>query len=357
MPEKKKKDFFTHNLMLWHRNHNRREMPWKGEKDPYKIWLSEIILQQTRVDQGLKYYNSFIENFPTVQMLALAADNDVFKLWEGLGYYSRCKNLLASARNIAIEQDGIFPNSYDEIIKLKGVGPYTAAAIASFAFDLPYAVTDGNVLRVLARYNSISTPIDTPEGKKYFTALAQTLLDKAAPALYNQAIMDFGATICKPQLPLCDVCVLQNNCGAFKKNMINNLPVKMGKLVKKHRYFYYIIAEYAGKFYVRQRIGKDIWQNLWEFILAEKSIKTDPKIFLKSEPFLSLISTQFTMKNISRYFKQQLTHQTIETVFIHILLDKPLKSANFSAINKKELSKLAFPRTIRHYMDEYLLQV
>ena len=356
MPITKKEVFFTVKMMLWHKNHNKRKMPWKGEKDPYKIWLSEIILQQTRVDQGLKYYFSFIENFPTVQMLALAADNDVFKLWEGLGYYSRCKNLIASARDIAFEQNGIFPNSYDEIIKLKGVGPYTAAAIASFAFDLPYAVTDGNVLRVLARYFTISTPIDTPEGKKYFSALAQNLLDKAAPALYNQAIMDFGATICKPQLPLCDVCVLRNNCRAFKKNMINDLPVKIGKLVKKHRYFYYVIAEYAGKFYVRQRIEKDIWQNLWEFILAEESIKTEPEIFLKSEQFLTMISSKFIVKNISRYFKQQLTHQTIESIFIHILLKSPLENKNLSAVDKNEFPKLAFPRTIRHYMEEYLQQ-
>ena len=329
-------------------------MPWKGEKDPYKIWLSEIILQQTRVDQGLKYYNSFIENFPLVEMLALASDNDVFKLWEGLGYYSRCKNLLASARHIAFECNGLFPDNYQEIIKLKGVGPYTAAAIASFAFDLPYAVTDGNVLRVLARYYAISTPIDTPEGKNYFSALAQMLLDKTAPALYNQAIMDFGATVCKPKLPLCDICVLQNNCAAFKKKTVNALPVKAGKLVKKRRFFYYVVAEYDNEIYIRKRMEKDIWENLWEFILTEEPMKTDMEIFLKSEIFLSMISTKCKIENISGYFKQHLTHQTIETVFIHILLKKPLKNRNFSAVNKNGLDKFAFPRTIRNYIEVYL---
>ena len=187
--------FFTQQLMLWDNQENNRKMPWKGEKDPYKIWLSEVILQQTRVEQGLDYYNKFIETFPTIGLLANAKDESVFKLWEGLGYYSRCRNLLFTARYIAFELGGQFPNNYDAILNLKGVGPYTAAAISSFAYEQPYAVVDGNVFRVIARYFGIEKPTDTNEGKELFAALANKLLDKTQPGKYNQAIMDFGATI------------------------------------------------------------------------------------------------------------------------------------------------------------------
>jgi len=213
--------------------YNNRAMPWKGEKDAYKIWLSEIILQQTRVEQGWDYYNRFIERFPQIQLLADAKDEEVFKLWEGLGYYSRCKNLLATARFITQEKRGIFPSAYKDILHLKGVGPYTAAAIASFAFNLPHAVVDGNVSRVLSRFFGIATPIDSTAGKQEFTALAQALLDQQSPGIYNQAIMDFGATICKPQLPLCADCPLQAECTAFQTGKISDLPVKEKKLQKK----------------------------------------------------------------------------------------------------------------------------
>lgn len=204
-------------------------MPWKGEKDPYKIWLSEIILQQTRVEQGLSYYNNFIKTFPDIQQLAKAKDEKIFKLWEGLGYYTRCRNLIASARFVAKEKKGKFPDSYEEIKALKGVGPYTAAAISSFAFNLPHAVVDGNVFRVLARVFGIDKPTDTTEGKKYFTQLAEELLDKKRPGLYNQAIMDFGAMICKPASPLCATCCFKKHCIAFQRDRINELPVKEKK--------------------------------------------------------------------------------------------------------------------------------
>src|SRR5450432_3260301 len=194
---------FTKKLLKWNLGSNTRTMPWKGEKDPYKIWLSEIILQQTRVEQGLGYYQKFIKAFPTVQQLAKAPQEKVFKLWEGLGYYTRCKNLIASALFISKDRKGKFPTDYESILGLKGVGPYTAAAIASFAYNLPHAVIDGNVFRVLSRYFGISTPIDSPDGKKLYALLANELLDKQEPGLYNQAIMDLGAVICKPQQPLC----------------------------------------------------------------------------------------------------------------------------------------------------------
>jgi A/G-specific adenine glycosylase len=206
--------FFREKLMGWHLESNKREMPWKGEKDPYRIWLSEIILQQTRVEQGWAYYERFLKKFPNISALARASDQVVLKCWEGLGYYTRCRNLIHTARYIAFERNGLFPSTYDEIIQLKGVGPYTAAAIASFAFNQPHAVVDGNVFRVLARYHGLSTPIDRPEGKKLFQSLAQGSLDKDQPGQYNQALMDLGATVCKPQSPNCADCPLRKNCTA-----------------------------------------------------------------------------------------------------------------------------------------------
>src|SRR5579859_4925347 len=210
-----KKIDFTKTLLGWNSSGNFREMPWKGEKDPYKVWLSEVILQQTRVQQGWAYYEKFINAFPTIHDLAVAPEQQIFKLWEGLGYYSRCRNLIATAKKIDAEYNGRFPSSYEEILALKGIGPYTAAAIASFAFGLPHAVVDGNVTRVLSRYFGNSTPIDTVAGKKLYTELADVLLDKGQPDSYNQAIMDFGATICLPRNPLCADCVQQAGCQAW----------------------------------------------------------------------------------------------------------------------------------------------
>ncbi len=227
--------------MLWHRNQNRRSMPWKGEPDPYRIWLSEIILQQTRVEQGTAYYEKFILGFPTIRELALAPEKEVFKYWEGLGYYSRCRNLIATAKKIIEEYNGRFPSSYSEILALPGVGPYTAAAIASFAFSLPFAVVDGNVERVLSRYFGISTPTQSAAGKKLYNAIASDLLDKDHPALYNQAIMDFGATVCKPRNPLCDQCVHSENCQAFQHRWVNKLPIKKSVAPPRKKRWYYII--------------------------------------------------------------------------------------------------------------------
>ncbi len=351
MKNTRNKQFFTNNLILWNKDYNKRVMPWKGEKDPYKIWLSEVILQQTRVEQGLEYYNKFIKAYPKVKLLAIADENEVFKLWEGLGYYSRCKNLIASARIIAFELDGIFPTAYDDILKLKGVGPYTAAAISSFAFNLPHAVVDGNVLRVISRFFGIRTAIDSTKGKKEFTELAQSLMDTTYPALYNQAIMDFGATICKPQLPLCPQCLLQPSCTAFKNDLIKELPVKEKKLEKAQRYFYYIIAEYDNKIYVKKRTDNDIWQNLWEFILIEKGEKISVENLVGSEDFKILFKEN--KKNIftTIFYKQQLTHQTIEGTFIYVKCTKPFKNDEYIGVNKSNVSTLAFPRFITNFFE------
>ena len=235
MVEKQHKVWFSKALKNWHLVENNRKMPWKGIKDPYKIWLSEIILQQTRVEQGLTYYNRFIECYPDVHSLAKAADNQVFKLWEGLGYYSRCRNLIKAAKTISIEHDGLFPASKEGLLALSGIGNYTAAAIGSFAFGLPLAVVDGNVLRVLSRVFGISTPVDTPAGKKVLEQLAEQLLDTKDPALYNQAIMDLGATVCKPRQPICGACPFQHKCLAFETGKIEQLPVKSKKIKQREK--------------------------------------------------------------------------------------------------------------------------
>ena len=345
-----KETFFTEQLLSWNASENNRQMPWKGEKDPYKIWLSEIILQQTRVEQGLEYYKRFIKNYPTVIDLAAAKDTDVFKLWEGLGYYSRCRNLLASARVIADELGGKFPDTYDDILKLKGVGAYTAAAVASFAYNHAHAVVDGNVTRVLSRYFAIDTPIDTTEGKKQYAELAQSLLDKPFAGIYNQAIMDFGATICKPQVPLCHECVLQKKCGAFALGIVNELPIKEKKLIKKHRWFYYIIAEHKEKIYVRIRTEKDIWQNLHDFILIEKSDGILPEKIIETEEFQSVFGRDFSLFQTSGMYKQLLTHQVIKGAFIYLKIKRPLRLKGYELLDKDQISKLAFPRFINDYL-------
>jgi A/G-specific adenine glycosylase len=346
---------FSKKLLIWHKNDNTRTMPWKGELDPYKIWLSEIILQQTRVEQGMDYYNKFIINYPTVKHLAKAEENDVFKMWEGLGYYSRCKNLIATARFIAFELGGEFPSTYDSILALKGVGPYTAAAISSFAYNLPIAVVDGNVLRVLSRFFDIATPIDSTEGKKHFTELAQSLIDKASPSLYNQAIMDFGATICKPMLPLCSQCVINKNCLSLSNKTVKQLPVKKNKIKKTNRFFYYVVASHENAVYVRKRVEKDIWQNLWEFILFEESEKMEVDDIVASAAFIAMFGRKPNIKMVSVIQKQQLTHQSIASIFIHIDLKKSLKVDSHELLLKKNIGKIPFPRLITSYFENTIL--
>ena len=344
--------FFTSILMNWHREHNTREMPWKGEKDPYKIWLSEVILQQTRVAQGWQYYNNFIKKYPTVTHLAKAKDQEVFKLWEGLGYYNRCKNLLFTAREIVAKRKGVFPGQYEDILALKGVGPYTAAAIASFAYNLPYAVVDGNVFRVLSRFFGIDEPIDSAKGKKIFTELAGKVLSKKEAGLYNQAIMDFGATVCKPFIPLCSSCPLQKICTAYREGSVNQLPVKEKTLQRKHRWFYYFLFEFDGKVLLHQRTGKDIWQSLFEFYLLEtaemmKWNEQTVMVWLKEQADI----TKAAVKNVSPVMVQQLTHQQIKGQFIRIQLKSIpafLQKHQWQAVNT--LRKLPFPKFITGYL-------
>lgn len=326
-------------------------MPWKGEKDSYKIWLSEIILQQTRVEQGWEYYNRFIKEFPTIEKLAKAPDQKIFKLWEGLGYYTRCKNLIATARYISNNMQGKFPGSYEGLLALKGVGPYTAAAIASFAFALPYAVLDGNVYRVLARFFAIDLPIDANAGKQYYAQLANELLDTSNPGIYNQAIMDFGAVICKPQNPVCKSCPLKNRCKAFKLDVVNRLPVKEKRLIKKERWLYYFIVVYKNKVYVRKRTANDIWENLYEFILQESKKEVLP-VNLKSSSMIQMLTGELDDKNItiSKKFKQQLTHQHIQGRFVKINAIKPIQIEGYKPVSFTQLKKMAFPKFITTYL-------
>jgi A/G-specific adenine glycosylase len=347
------KNYFKQQLLRWNNISNRRQMPWKGEKDPYKIWLSEIILQQTRVEQGLAYYQRFIETFPDIHQLAQAPEEQVFKLWEGLGYYTRCKNLIATAKNISQNLNGKFPTTYDAILTLKGIGPYTAAAISSFAFNLPYAVVDGNVFRVLSRYFRIPTPIDSTEGKKQFTDLAHELLDKNLPGEYNQALMDFGATICKPQIPLCTDCPLQKNCQAYISRSVGEYPVKEKAITKKTRWLYYVVAEHKDSVFVRKRGAKDIWENLYEFVLSEqKETFAAEKVasnFLAAHGYSHEV---YTIDHVSAIYKQQLTHQTIYGQFIKIQLCRPVSFAGYQKVKIGHLEKLPFPKFITTYLKD-----
>lgn len=291
-------------LQIWYKNHQ-RDLPWRHTQDPYHIWLSEIILQQTRVDQGLPYYVKFTQAFATVADLALASQQEVLNLWQGLGYYSRGRNLHATAQQIVRDFDGVFPQTYQELLKLKGVGPYTAAAIASFAFNLPHAVVDGNVFRVLSRYFGIDLAINSTEGKRQFELLASELLDSANPALHNQAIMEFGALQCKPVSPNCMDCPVQESCQAFRTDSVAVLPIKLNKVKVRKRYFvYHIIVDRFQKLAFYKRGPKDIWEGLYEFPLKE---------FDQLQSFQEYVSNK---EMIGAKFKHVLTHQHIEAYFI-----------------------------------------
>jgi A/G-specific adenine glycosylase len=350
----KYKKFFLQALLRWNEQENSREMPWKGEKDPYKIWISEIILQQTRVQQGMAYYTRFITRWPHITALAGAPEKEVYKLWEGLGYYSRCRNIIASAKFINDELAGKFPEKYEDIRALRGIGDYTASAIASFAFNLPHAVVDGNVFRVLARFFGIGEPVDTTAGKKMFASLARELIDKSQAGIYNQAIMDFGAVICKPAQPLCDGCPLQKKCVAYDTSMVGSLPVKEKNILRRERFFTYLVVDFQGKTYVRKRTEKDIWQNLYEFILVETPSLSSPAKILSNEKVAALLpKNQYSVLRISPPASQQLTHQTITGRFFHISAQAPLHlPLGYELLSAKDLGLLPFPKFITSYLKD-----
>lgn len=339
---------FQIRLKEWYDVH-KRDLPWRKTDDPYKIWLSEIILQQTRVEQGLPYYQKFVKNYPTVYRLAQAQEDQVMKDWEGLGYYSRARNLQYSARLISQELNGEFPASYKEIIELKGVGEYTAAAIASFAFGEAKAVVDGNVFRVLSRYLGIETPINSTKGKKQFLEAAEQLLDKEEPSWYNQAIMEFGALQCVPKNPQCPVCPMNDACSALANGKVDSLPVKIKKNYNRERFFYFFQIENEGKVLVEKRTDSDIWKNLFQFPMVEfESSQTESKAIQKADLGIKLTYESIVLT------PHKLSHQTIYASVIKIPLAKGSRvgfGSNAKWVKKEELEELAFPKPLRQYLD------
>lgn len=339
------KQAFTGWLMNWHRHHNTRVLPWKGETDPYKIWLSEIILQQTRAEQGLPYYLKFIAAYPTIQDLAVSTDDEAFRLWQGLGYYARCRNMLTTARQVASEHAGHFPDTYEGLLNLKGIGPYTAAAIASFAFGLPHAVVDGNVYRVLARYFGITSPTDGTEGKKLFQQLADAVLDRTDPGGFNQAMMDHGATICKPVLPNCSICPIAGGCVARVKGLVELLPVRSKKPKVLTRYFHYIIIHYNDHIWLRLRRGKDIWKGLYEPLLIETDMQLDRKSLTKYESFIE--SGIEELPEFEGSLSQRLTHRIIESRFFSVHTQKrPLLPSDGIWVPLQRVKEYPLPKTL-----------
>ncbi len=347
-------NFFRSKLLEWH-NHNVRPMPWKDTKDPYTIWLSEIILQQTRVEQGTPYYLAFIKKYPTIHDLARADEDEVMKLWQGLGYYTRARNLHYTAKYINNELGGHFPKNYEDILKLKGVGAYTAAAIASFAFDLPHAVLDGNVYRGLSRFFGIKTPIDSNAGKKQFFLLANKLILKDKAALYNQAIMNFGALCCTPANPDCSNCPLQSKCYAHNNDQVNTLPVKTKKIVRKHRFFNYLIIKYKGKIYLEKRSRNDIWKNLYQFPLIETSkLMTKKQIEEYFHNNNLLKRSEYNVLSVSKPYSQILTHQKIAAIFCNIEINNDIyvNDGIWQDIDEQNIHKYAFPKIIDCYLSD-----
>jgi len=335
-------------LQSWYAQ-NRRDLPWRMTKDAYRIWLSEVILQQTRVAQGLDYYNRFVEAYPTVADLASASEDEVLKMWQGLGYYSRARNLHKTAKAVVGNgkwkmENGKFPNTYAELIKLPGIGPYTASAIASFSSDEAVAVVDGNVYRVLSRLFDIDTPIDSTSGQKEFHAMATELLDHKHPGQHNQAIMEFGALQCTPTSPSCEDCPLQDGCLAFANRTIAERPVKAGKVKVRQRELHYLLYKYNNEIWVHQRGPGDIWQGLWEFFLFEESPKEKGKG--KSEK----LGLQSQTPNISQpafSIRHQLTHQLLLIDFTIIDLQEPIDLPDdYVRISWQEWQEKAVPKPI-----------
>ncbi|HPF50878.1 MAG TPA: A/G-specific adenine glycosylase [Draconibacterium sp.] len=347
---------FTTTLYNWY-HLNKRDLPWRETDDPYKIWISEIILQQTRVAQGIAYYQRFTEHFPTVHKLASASEDEVLKLWQGLGYYSRARNLHSAARSIVEEYSGIFPNTFDKIIRLKGIGPYTAAAIASIAFSIPKATVDGNVYRVLSRYFGIETPINSNAGKKDFTQMAEELLDKKDPGTFNQALMEFGALQCVPKKPDCKSCPLSESCAALASKSVDRLPVKEKKTKQTERFFYYYLMENGETIYLEKRSENDIWKNLYQLPLVEEpSQLSDTEIMSKPVPFI--INGRVNLVAVSERKKHILSHQIIWAWLIRIeILDNTEIRNGLIPVNKKDISKFAVPRLMELFFNEFELNV
>lgn len=351
--DRQKAVYFQRHLLSWYAGHE-RPMPWKNERNPYYIWLSEIILQQTRVEQGMPYYLRFRERYPTVGDLADAPEDEVLKLWEGLGYYTRARNLHKAARQIAYDRNGIFPDTYEEILSLPGVGPYTAAAIASFGFGLAYPVLDGNVFRILSRYFGLYTPIDAANARQVFTAVASQVLDQNQPGIFNQAIMDFGASVCIPASPLCHSCPLATECHAFKEQKVAALPVKTKKIAHKERFFHYLVCTQGESSYIRQRTAKDIWRQLYEFPMIEAEKVLDVAEIRKTDDWQNWFGQENpALQQIIGPFHQTLTHRKITAYFYQIQLSEHWQmpdGAEWRKMAHQNFGNYAFPKIITFFL-------
>ena len=339
---------FSNSLIHWYLQ-NKRDLPWRNTTNPYWIWLSEIMLQQTRVAQGLPYFLTFTEAFPTIFDLAKADEEQVLKLWQGLGYYSRARNLHATAKYIAFDLNGEFPSNYKELLKLKGVGEYTAAAIASFSYNEPVAVLDGNVFRVLSRYFNVDSDISLPKTKTEFQNLAQEVLEKDNPAIFNQAIMEFGALQCVPKNPDCNSCVLNSSCAALQYKRVDKLPVKNKKIKISKRYLnYLVLKDIEGKMIVQKREGKGIWENLYEFPLFEtKAQLSDSETISQIEnlDFFEQKPKEIIVLN-ANIIVHKLSHQHLFIRFFELQFETRLPDSK----SISEIEKLPFPIVIHNFM-------
>jgi A/G-specific adenine glycosylase len=332
---------------------NKRDLPWRDTTDAYVIWLSEIILQQTRVEQGMPYFYRFLEKYPDVGSFAAAEEGEILNLWQGLGYYSRGRNMLKTARQVMAEHNGHFPVQYNQLLKLKGIGEYTAAAISSFSVNEARAVVDGNVARVLARYFGIEEPINSTKGKKLFQSVADEVLDEEHPGLHNQAMMEFGAILCKPKNPDCGVCPVRAGCIAYQTNKVSVLPQKLKTVKIRERYFNYFLVTDGVTVLMRQRDESDIWANMFDLPLIETPEYTTPEIVTK---LLHLQGFAEGPAQLIRSYPQKrhiLTHQHIHAQFIHIEAHKIKLEQKLFFIEVKKLKSLALPKIINTFLTNF----
>ena len=333
---------------------HQRDLPWRHTQDPYIIWLSEIILQQTRVEQGRPYFERFLAHYPRVQDFAAATEDDILHLWQGLGYYSRGRNMHKAAKMVMTDYHGVFPRSYAEVLRLPGVGEYTAAAISSFSANENQAVLDGNVFRVLSRYFNIDTAINSTAGKKLFSNLAQDLLPLGQAAVYNQAIMDFGAMQCKPKSPDCAVCPLLMSCAAVENNRVAALPVKIKAKKARSRYFHYFIVEQGDYTLMSKRGAGDVWENLYEFPLIESSEPLEGPSLMAQEEFQQYFNADVELLPIAQNKKHILSHQHIYANFYKVLNVNALKAKknHWDYVLSKDLNKLAKHKLIFSFLEK-----
>lgn len=352
LTKKYKSDFsFSSKLMKWY-DLNKRNLPWRSTQNPYFIWLSEIILQQTRVDQGMPYYLKFVKTFPQIEDLARASEDEVLKLWQGLGYYSRARNLHAAAKYIVSECNGQFPTEYKEVLKLKGVGDYTAAAIMSFAYNKVYATVDGNVFRVLSRVFGVDEYIDTGVGKKIFIILANELIDQELPSVYNQAIMDFGSLQCVPKSPDCERCPFSDQCFAYNKGLVEVLPQKKGKVAARDRFFNYLDVRVGDTAFLKRREGSDIWKGLYEFPLIETEHKMTFEELMKLEAYQRLLKkAEHVQLTKSKECKHVLSHQVIYASFYRLEVDL-FDDSEYLKVEAADLDEYGVSRLTEKYLLE-----